>query len=188
MTASSKLASCVAATLLALSPAALAPTAGQGARAPLPALAGRVLMANCRQGECSWLRVTRLERVRATPRGELRRVVGRRGRSVHGIPADPPAAYSRRVRVAWERADRSEYAFCSRTRPAYAFPEVDGYIVHYLNLFSVAGYQYPSATLYMHACHGVAMPGGAARLRRLGYRPGTRSEQVEGARPEDLTR
>jgi hypothetical protein len=92
--------------------------------------------------------------------------------------------------VAWEARDRHEYAFCSTERPAYAFPDETGrLILHYLDLFSLAGYQLPSATVYMRACHDRTLNWeNRAALRRLGYRPGTRSDQVEGAAPEDLAR
>ena len=153
----------------------------------MPALAGRVLLSGCRQGECAWLRVARVESVRANAHGELRRLVGRRGTSRYG-DGDPPRAYGARVRIDWERRDRSDYAFCSRERPAYAFPsDGGGYIIHYLDLFDLAGYQTASATMYMRICHGRGFnPGNAVPLRRLGYRPGTRSEQIEDARPASL--
>ena len=77
---------------------------------------------------------------------------------------------------------------CSRVRPAYAFEtETGGFLVHYLDLYDLAGYQMASATLYMRVCHDRG-PAGAAVLRRLGYRPGTRSEQTEGEHLEALTR
>lgn len=152
----------------------------------MPALAGRVLLAGCRQGECGWLRVTRVETVRTNAHGELRRLIGRRGTSRYG-DGDPPRAHGVRVRIDWERSDRSDYAFCSRQRPAYAFPSDGGYITHYLDLFDLAGYQMASATMYMRICHDRGFnPGNVAPLRRLGYRPGTRSEQVEDAPPEAL--
>lgn len=152
----------------------------------VPALAGRVLLSGCRQGECGWLRVVRVETVRANGHGELRRLVGRRGTSRYG-DGDPPRAYGVRVRIDWERSDRSDYAFCSRERPAYAFPNDGGYILHYLDPFDLAGYQQASATMYMRICHDRGFnPGDVVPLRRLGYRPGTRSEQVEDARPESL--
>lgn len=161
----------------------------RASRPGLPALAGRVLLSGCRQGECGWLRVTRVERVSASARGELRRATGRWGTSVHGR-RDPPRAYRASLRVRWDRRERNEYAFCSRERPAHAFPdEGDGLVVHYLDLFDLAGYQYSSATMYMRICHDRAFdPARPAALRRLGYRPGTRSEQVENGTPADLTR
>jgi hypothetical protein len=153
---------------------------------PMPALAAdRVLPGGCRQGECSWLRVTRIERVRANAQGELRRVTGRRGTSRYD--GEPPRAWRPRLRVDWDRDARAEYAFCSVRRPAYAFPSGDGYILHYLDLFDLAGYQMASARMYMRICHDRDFdPERLAPLRRLGYRPGTRSEQVEDAAPERL--
>jgi len=159
------------------------------ARPRLPNLAGRVLLVGCRQGECVWLRVARVERVAANSHGQLRRIVGRRGLSLYanGIP---PRGYSRAIRIRWSARDHREYAFCSIERPAHAFPDERGrLILHYLDLFSVAGYQLSSATTYMRLCHNRAFnEEDRAVLRRLGYRPGTRHDQVEDASPEDLAR
>jgi hypothetical protein len=156
------------------------------AKAALPDLAGRVLVAGCRQGECRWSRVVRLERVATVPQGELRRLVARGGTSLYQDEA--PEAYGDAVPIQWEAADRSEYAFCSQSRPAFAFPGDDGsYLLHYLDLFDLAGYQLASARAYMRICHDTPFDGeDTALLRRLGYRPGTRSEQVEEGDPRDL--
>jgi hypothetical protein len=195
------IAACVAAlvaalvsTLLDRRPAesskdAVAPAAGNaGAWPALPDLAGRILPVACRQGECVWLRVARVETVTATPRGELRRLTGRGGRSLYRDEA--PEAYGASVPVRWEAEDRSSYAFCSAERPAYAFPDETGALVlHYLDLFDLGGYQMASARMYLLVCHDLPFDGeDAAPLRSLGYRPGTRSEQVEDAAPEDLAR
>jgi hypothetical protein len=156
---------------------------------PLPALAGRVIQVGCRQGECAWLRIVRLEAAAANSRGELRRLVGRAGTSLYDN-GDPPRAFGTAVRVQWEARDHEEYAFCSTERPGHAFPDGQGsYLLHYLDLFSPAGYQLGSATIYMRICHDLNfVEGDTAPLRRLGYRPGTRSEQIEDAAPEDLAR
>lgn len=178
--------------ILALAAIGLATIAAAPPGAPerLPPLAGRVILSGCRQGECAWLRVTRIETAARNAHGALRRLTGRRGTSRYrnGIP---PSAYGRTVRVTWDARDRSEYAFCSTERPAHAFPDGDSgrYILHYLDLFALAGYQMSSATIYMRACHDRTFDWeDSATLRRLGYRPGTRSEQVEDAAPEDLAR
>ena len=164
-----------------------APVSAHGAAAaPLPRLAGRVILAGCRQGECGWLRIVAAESVARVAEGELRRMVARRGSSVHDgrLPER-----EREARIAWEANDSVGYAFCSARRPAYAFErEGEGLIVHFLDLYDLAGYQFVSAGLYMRLCHGRERLPRAAVLRRLGYRPGTRSEQVEGATPETMTR
>ncbi|HYI47835.1 MAG TPA: hypothetical protein VEX35_05150 [Allosphingosinicella sp.] len=149
------------------------------AQAPLPRLENQVLLGGCRQGECSWLRVISMSRVSRVPQGELRRIELRRGSS--------PDPGRRRPRIAWQPETRTNYVFCSTARPTYAFEEEDGgLITHYLDLFDLAGYQQSSGQLYARFCHGRALTTG--RLRALGYRPGTRSEQIEGGSPEDLTR
>jgi hypothetical protein len=180
------------AAILALT--AIVAAAPLRARAPavsftMPDLAGRVIQVGCRQGECVWLRMVRLEAAAANPHGELRRLIGRGGSSLYrnGIP---PRAYGRGVRVRWDARDHREYVFCSTERPAHAFPDDGGgLILHYLDLFALAGYQMSSATMYMRACHGRSFDWeDRAALRRLGYRPGTRRDQVEDAAPGDLAR
>jgi len=168
-------------------PAGAPATADGGAG--LPRLEGTVLAIGCRQGECRWARVARLERLTAGAQGELRRLVARRGSSLHRD--DPPSAWSADLPVEWEEGEASDYAFCSTARPAYAFPGEtgEGLIIHYLDFHDLAGYQLASAGLYMRVCHGIGfVDGDEATLRRLGYRPGTRSGQIEGAVPEELTR
>ena len=160
---------------LALAAFALA-TSASGAG--LPPLAGKVLPGGCRQGECSWLRVIGLSSVRRVPEGELRRIVVRRGSA-----PDPGAG---RPRIAWEPETRTDHVFCSTVRPAYAFESDGELIVHYLDLFDLAGYQESSGRLYARFCHGRLLA--PRQLRALGYRPGTRNEQTEGGRAEDLTR
>ena len=119
------------------------------------------------------------------PQGELRRIVLRRGFSRHPDGALP--ANERRARIAWDAGTRSDYVFCSTARPAYAFQDEGGALVtHYLDLFDLAGYQMSSGALYMRLCHDRALSPRA--LRALGYRPGTRSEQVEDGTADDLTR
>ncbi|HST35782.1 MAG TPA: hypothetical protein VLK25_04040 [Allosphingosinicella sp.] len=158
----------------ALALAAL-PAAAQG---PLPRLENQVLLGGCRQGECGWLRVISLSRVSRVPQGELRRILIRRGNS-----PDPGTG---RPRIAWESGTRTDYVFCSTARPTFAFEEDGQLIIHYLDLFDLAGYQQSSGQLYARFCHGRTQS--MRQLRRLGYRPGTRNEQAEGGTPEDLTR
>jgi hypothetical protein len=167
---------------LALSVAASAP-----AEASLfPRLAGRTILTGCRQGECAWLRIASVERAGTFPQGELRRMRVRAGSSYHPDGNIPENATG--VRIKWEKAERNEYAFCSRVRPAYAFPDRGKLIVHFLDLFDPAGYQYASAGLYMRFCHGREALPSARGLRALGYRPKTRSGQVEAKDAGVMTR
>lgn len=149
-------------------------------------VAGETILSGCRQGECGWLRVLRLGAPTSVPQGVLRPMQVRRGSSVHldgKLPNRP-----RDARIEWEGQASMTYAFCSVRRPAYAFESDGSLVVHFLNLYDLGGYQYVSAQLYMRLCHGrVSLPNNAA-LRRLGYRPGTRSEQVEARSPEVMTR
>jgi hypothetical protein len=163
-------------------PERTADNASVPAREPPPDLAGEVILAGCRQGECAWVRIVRLESVSTSRHGELRRVTRRSGSS--SGDADAPAPTD----VRWEARDRADYVFCSTERPAYAFPGDDGgYIIHYLDLFDLAGYQMSSAGLYLRLCQDQPFdPEDDGAIRALGYRPGTRNEQVEHARPEDM--
>src|SRR3954447_2353266 len=146
------------------------------AATPLPKLAGRTILAGCRQGECRWLRVSAFESVATLKQGELRRMKARVGSSYHpdgDIPATAAGA-----KIAWEKASETDYVFCSRVRPAYAFTDERGrLIVHFLDPFDLAGYQYASAELYFRLCHGLSALPSARAMRALGYRPGTRSAQ-----------
>ena len=149
--------------------------------------AGQLILSGCRQGECAWLRVLRVEPAGRVPQGALVRMRVRRGSSTHldgSLPSRPGQA-----RIEWEQGEGVRYAFCSVRRPAFAFARRgEGLIVHFLDLFDLGGYQQSSARLYMRLCHGRGAVPGAAVLRRLGYRPGTRSDQVEDATPETMTR
>lgn len=164
-----------------------APQTTSTTQTPLPPLAGQTFVAGCRQGECGWMEVLRFERVMTVPQGELRRLVIRRGSSLHpdGNLPDTPAD----AEIDWALGEKTDYVFCSTVRPAFAFEDDDGGLVtHYLDPFNLGGYQYTSAGVLMRACHRRDDMPDAAGWRALGYRPGTRNEQVEGVRPEDLTR
>jgi len=167
-----------AAALAAVVPAA-------AAQAPLPRLENKVLLAGCRQGECRWLRILALGRAASVPQGELRRVSLRSGTSLHPDGRTPRNARS--ARIGWEAGTRTDYVFCSTARPVYAFQNEAGELVtHYLDLYALGGYQLSSGNLYMRLCHDRGLT--RRTLRALGYRPGTRSEQVEHGAAEDLTR
>lgn len=161
------------------------------AEVPLPDLAGRVILAGCRQGECVWMRIGEVTRVATVPQGELRQMMATRGSSLH-LDGNLPDRETDAA-IEWESEPRADYAFCSVERPAYAFEETEeeggrGLITHYLDLYDLAGYQTSSGRLYLRLCHDVdeEIPD-TATLGRLGYRPGTRSEQVAGGVAEDMT-
>jgi hypothetical protein len=170
-------------------PAPAPPVADSTTAGPsLPDLAGQVLQSGCRQGQCVWLRVARADTVSTSTHGTLRRLTGRRGMSRYDDEA--PEAWSPRIAVTWDPRDQSVFAFCSTERPAYAFSDEGGaYILHYLDLFDLAGFQMASAATYLTICNDrpPAIDDDAA-LRALGYRPGTRNEQVEEGTPEDMAR
>lgn len=178
-----------AALILVGSLAACTPAAtGEGKSGASAAAAGSVIRSSCRQGECAWLKVAGQETVETLPQGELRRLTARRGRSEHldgNIPEKAPASG-----IEWEAADGTYYAFCSKERPAYAFPSEDGSLtVHFLDLFNLAGYQMASAGMYLRLCHGMdALPEDEKVLSGLGYRPGTRDEQIEAGSADTMTR
>jgi len=143
-------------------------------------------LVGCRQGECVWARPVSNVPVRTTRAGTLRKLVTMRGVSLH--PDMPPEHYRPGLRIAWDKQPETRYVLCSRTRPALAFRDGPRWIAHALDLFSPAAYQYASVVTYLKACHGLdhRRPGAERAMRRLGYRPGTRSDQVEIDRPEQL--
>jgi hypothetical protein len=196
MSSSRLLAAALLAALAACAPSQPGETTrpGEAKRSGAQPLAGEIVRAGCRQGQCSWLRIIAADPVGTPDEGELRRITVRRGVSLHqgggDFPTDPAG-----VAIEWEEKDQAEYAFCSVRRPAYAFPGDDGgLVVHFLDLFQLSGYQYPSAALYMAFCHRRLGTGRAAEpaepeaLRALGYKPGTRSEQIEAEGPDVMTR
>lgn len=168
-----------AAAALALSVAAATPVAAS----PSP---HAVIRVGCRQGECGWLRIGEVRTASDLSTGRLLRVTARRGISVHldgSIPARPDDA-----NIEWDASESVEFAFCSRQRPAYAFPDGQGrLIVHFLDLFNLGGYQQGSALLYLRFCHDRTRLPRPSGLRALGYRAGTRSEQVEAENAEVMT-
>jgi hypothetical protein len=114
------------------------------AAAPLPKLGGRTILASCRQGECRWLRIAEVASVSKQAQGELRRMRARAGLSYHPNGDTPKSAA--RTAIEWERSEQVDYAFCSTKRPAYGFSDRrGGLVVHYFDLFDLAGYQYATA-------------------------------------------
>ena len=157
--------------------------------APLPGLSGQVILTGCRQGQCAWSRVVRVERVRELADGELRRLVARRGVSLHGFDEEPPSQFDEEIDVDWEPQDSAAYALCSTARPSYAFEDEGGLILHRLDLYDFAGYETSSARMYMRLCHGRDFPfESEPALAELGYRPGTPNGQVEAATADEILR
>ncbi|HEX8124778.1 MAG TPA: hypothetical protein VF548_04280 [Allosphingosinicella sp.] len=150
------------------------------AAAPAPELV------QCRQMECSWSRPVSNVAIRSTAAGTLRKVTAFRGTSTYRD--DAPSGFDKSIAIEWHRPAAVQYAFCSRSRPAFAFRSGKRWIAHALDLFDLPGYHAASAVSYLRACHGVDYDRVDVddMLRRLGYRTGTRSDQVEIKRPEQL--
>ncbi|MBV9931360.1 MAG: hypothetical protein JO013_10500 [Alphaproteobacteria bacterium] len=159
------------------------------ALAAAPPGPGPVRLIQCRMMECDWSRRVSNRIVRTTPRGRLRQYVAWQGRSIHRDSLYP-VRYAGSLPIRWGKRPATDYVFCARAQPALAFRADGRWIAHALDLFHLAGYQEPSATTYLLACHGryglAPGPERGRALRRLGYRPGTRSEQVSIDRPEAL--
>ena len=150
------------------------------AAAPAPQLV------QCRQMECSWSRPVSNVAIRSTAAGTLRKVTAFRGISTYRDNA--PSGFDGSIRIDWQKPAAIQYAFCSRSQPALAFRSGKRWIAHALDLFSLPGYHGASAVSYLRACHGVEHDREdiETAMRRLGYRPGTRSDQVEIDWPEQL--
>ncbi|HYI38798.1 MAG TPA: hypothetical protein VE053_00595 [Allosphingosinicella sp.] len=155
------------------------------ALASLPAGTAPQLV-QCRMMECSWSKPVSNVAIRSTSAGTLRKVTAFRGTSVHR--EDFPAGFDESVPIAWEKRAAVQYVLCSRTQPALAFRSGKRWVAHALDLFDLPGYHTASAVAYLRACHGVDHDREDIDtvIRGLGYRSGTRSEQVEIARPEQL--
>jgi hypothetical protein len=139
---------------------------------PLPAAPGPVLRMSCRQGECMWQQFRKIERVRAGKTEVLRKITSRIGRSTYSVYGSPPP-WSRKLRLAWERAPRVEYVRCSKRRPATAFWDADDreWVVTRLHLSNLGGYEYAAANLYMQVCHALGPDRWSERrIPRMGYR------------------
>jgi len=143
-------------------------------------------LVQCRMMECAWSRPVSNLAVRSTPAGTLRKVTAFRGTSVYRD--EPPSGFDESLAIEWAKKPAATYVLCSRSKPAFAFRSGKSWIAHALDLFDVGGYQTASAIGYLSACHGVDYyrEDIEAVLKDLGYRPGTRSEQVEIARPDQL--
>ncbi|HEX8239395.1 MAG TPA: hypothetical protein VF574_06625 [Allosphingosinicella sp.] len=140
----------------------------------------------CHMMECTWSKPVSNVAIRSTSGGTLRKVVAVQGSSVHRD--DYPSRYDPSIRIAWKQPAKVTYVLCSRSQPALAFRSGRRWVAHALDLFSLAGYNTASAVTYLSACHGVDYDREDIEqvMRRLAYRSGTRSEQVEIARPEQL--
>lgn len=156
------------------------------ALAAAPAARPAPELVQCRMMECSWSRPVFNEAIRSTPAGVLRKVTAIRGTSVHRD--DFPTRFEPSVPIEWEKTDSVQYVYCSRSQPALAFRSGRRWVAHALDLFDLGGYQVASAVTYLRACHDMdyQRPDIERALRGLGYRPGTRSEQAEIERPEQL--
>jgi hypothetical protein len=140
----------------------------------------------CHMGECAWSREASNEIVRTTPTGTLRKYFAFNGTST--FRDNPPSGWSPRIRIQWPARPSADYVFCSRSQPALAFHSDGGWIAHALDLFDLYGYDTASAVIYLRACHGLDLNSRDIdkRLKALGYRPGTRSDQVEIKSPNQL--
>jgi hypothetical protein len=137
---------------------------------PAPRTPTAVLQISCRQGQCVWQQLMKIERIRASNGEVVRKVTSRVGRSTHSVYGNPPARAPKNTE--WERGPGIDYVRCSKRRPATATYDAEDrdWRVTQFNLTDLGGYQYGAATLYMQVCHNVA-PGKwrENRMGRLGY-------------------
>lgn len=143
-------------------------------------------LVQCRMMECSWSRPVSNVVIRSTSAGTLRKVTALRGTSVYRD--DPPPGFDETIPIEWEKRAAVQYVLCSTARPALAFRSGKRWVAHALDLFDLPGYQSASASGYLRACHGVDYDREDIDkvMHGLGYRPGTRSDQVELTRPGQL--
>jgi hypothetical protein len=141
-------------------------------------------LVQCRQMECSWSKPVSNVAIRSTSAGTLRKVTAFRGISTYRDNA--PSAFDESIAIEWQKPATVQYVLCSRSQPALAFRSEERWIAHALDLFNLPGYHTASAVGYLRACHGLDYHFGDdmdQAMRNLGYRPGTRSDQIEIERP-----
>ncbi len=139
---------------------------------PPPKTPTPVLLIGCRQGECQWQRITRIEPMRARAGEALRKASGTTGGSTYR-DLDAPTRFSPRIRIAWKHQARTDYVLCSKRRPALLSWDADErmYLLTRLSMTDLPGYQYAGATLYMNVCHGLASGRWSeGKLPAMGYR------------------
>jgi hypothetical protein len=147
-------------------------------------------VAECRQGECTWEKVLSVRSLQETVDGELKveeTYVGSSRDDGTGT-----GRYSPKLAIAWEKPVVQTYVFCSLKQPGLAFKDRWGdgkWIGHLLDPYDTYGYNQGSVRTYMKVCHGLDFyrKDITKVLQRIGYRPGTRNEQVDLASPKDLT-
>ena len=144
---------------------------------------------DCRQGQCTWEKVLTTATVSKTATGTLMRQDAWVGTSSSDGGVD-----SAKAQISWEKAKVQTFVFCSTAQPAVAFSNHwdggDGsWTGHWIDLFDVGGYMTASAKTYMQVCHDVDFlrPDITRVLQRMGYQPGTPSEQRDLSRPQDIT-
>ena len=143
----------------------------------------------CRQSTCMWEKVLEIRTIKTVPNGILKVEDSYQG-SMLAQGADFPTEYSAKLPIEWDRVQT--YVFCSKQQPSTAFKDrgtKNGrWIGHLLDPFEPYGYNWGSAETYMRVCHNVDLGRQDIKkvMLRLGYRPGTRNEQVDLAKPTDL--
>ena len=142
-----------------------------------------IVQSGCRQGQCWESQVLGTRLVQKTPRGELYQItVGRRSWAMGG---KPPSQFAERSQ---------DYVYCSRTRPAYIFPNPagGGYLAHLLNPGGEAfGYNQNAYPVYWGVCHGiykqdVFSPAMTQKAKQLGYSLNLTSDQIPLLRVVDI--
>jgi hypothetical protein len=152
----------------------------------LAAAAPAADLVQCRMMECVWSRPVSNVVIRSSSAGTLRKVTAFRGASVYRD--EPPSGFDGSIPIEWEKRASVQYVLCSTSRPALAFRSGKRWVAHALDLFDLPGHHEASATGYLRACHGADYDREDIEeaLSDLGYRPGTRSDQVKIAEPEQL--
>ncbi|GGD86995.1 hypothetical protein GCM10011515_03100 [Tsuneonella deserti] len=136
-----------------------------------------VYLDQCHMGECSWTRSVAVNVIQRNQSERLLEVSSVSGSSEHD--GDYPSSYSKGLEIHWDAKPSKTYVLCSKARPAVAYPYEGTFILDFLDLFEVYGYQTTAATTYLRTCHSLDYHAGQeTRLRNLGYRPGTPSEQL----------
>lgn len=140
----------------------------------LPAGADILLPGRCHMGECWENRFISKELLRETSRGRLYAVeLASRSWPMDSEPSEN-----------WER-QRTDYVYCSTTRPAIVFNADGSYYAHLLNPGNFPfGYEMGDYPIYWATCHNFVGPEFfseemTARAIRLGYPLNLEPNQIE---------
>jgi hypothetical protein len=145
----------------------------------------RARIGRCHMDVCSWFIISGRHLIRRDTAGILYRLTVRGGESAHRGGHYPSNA--RGVRIAWDRARRELFVFCSSRLPTIISREGSGLQADVLS-FPPFGYQESGASIYVALCHPGANWESRSFARRFGYSLRADPPDIHIDRPEEIFR